>query len=228
LRDQKGNALFLILIAVALFAALSYAVTQSGRSGGGVDKEKLILQASQVIDYVGQVEQTISRMRLINGCADTDISFENPITAGYTNATSPADKSCHVFDPEGGGLSYNAPNSAWFDLTHSAEARYQEWFFTGRPMIWSQGTDASELMIALPYITLELCQELNKKLGTSIPPTLENDGPYDLTIPFVGAYVPSGPGPDANDGEYTNCVEGDGTTFLTAGGYHFYHILIAR
>lgn len=48
--DQRGNVLFLILLAVVLFAALNYAVTSS-MSGGGknASDERYRLLASQLI-----------------------------------------------------------------------------------------------------------------------------------------------------------------------------------
>ena len=101
----KGNVLFLILIAVALFAALSYAVTQSSKTGGsniGKDKAKII--ASEIIQYATSVEQAVSRITLMNGCTDTQISFENPIVSGFINPNAPADKRCHILHLDGGGV----------------------------------------------------------------------------------------------------------------------------
>jgi len=62
---KAGNVLFLILIAVALFAALSYAVTSSSRSGtGGVGEDKAKLAASTLLQYAAGVEQKLLRMTI--------------------------------------------------------------------------------------------------------------------------------------------------------------------
>lgn len=91
---QNGNALFLILIAVALFAALSYAVTQSGRGSGDINRETENLQASQMLQYLNQIRTEVQRMILVKGCADTDITFYD----------APAKPECGVFSPEGANM----------------------------------------------------------------------------------------------------------------------------
>ena len=62
---EKGNVLFLILIAVALFAALSYAVTQSTRSGGGsADRERSILSSASLTQGPTALRTSLIRMVL--------------------------------------------------------------------------------------------------------------------------------------------------------------------
>ena len=65
-RPQGGNILFLILLAVVLFAALSYAVT-SGMRGGGNSASKESLQSQ-----VAALQNTVMGVRssLLRGILD--------------------------------------------------------------------------------------------------------------------------------------------------------------
>jgi hypothetical protein len=138
--SSKGNALFLILIAVALFAALSYAVTQSGRGGGDISREREEIAAAEVAQYIGQVEQALQRLRVISGCSDEDISFDQA-SWGHNNYTHTpvAAESCEIFHVNGGGVPYRTINSDLLNTTQSGNTGYGQYAFSGGIWVFQSG-----------------------------------------------------------------------------------------
>ena len=156
---QNGNALFLILIAVALFAALSYAVTQSGRGGGNADRETAKLQAARVLQYVASIEAAMNKMKLLNGTADTEFSFDTAEWgfSDYQHSTTQPDQN-KVFHPDGGG-------ATWQDFSEMTTF----WKFVGENAVTGLGECADnsssackELMFMLTDISDTLCIEINR------------------------------------------------------------------
>ena len=77
--SERGNVLFLILIAVALFAALSYAVTQSSRSGGGdAGSETSLVDSAQVTQYPAAVRTAIIRQIVSKNITASQLEFNSP------------------------------------------------------------------------------------------------------------------------------------------------------
>ncbi len=169
---QNGNALFLILIAVALFAALSYAVTQSGRGGGNIDREQAALNASMVVQEFSVYSTAISRLKIF-GCAQNEISYEGPynpdFTGTYINPSSSIP--CQVFQNAGGGVTYSDPQDSFLDSSFTGLDGYGRYAFTRNMGINGAGilstpdyTDYSQMVI-VPYISDNICLAINEEVN---------------------------------------------------------------
>jgi hypothetical protein len=112
--SEKGNALFLILVAIALFASISYVVVKTS-GGGGADASQEIdnIKINQFFEYYTAVKSAVDLLRFSNNCSAEPISFTNDSDGdgdwtdnddGYYNPNSPNDFSCHIFHEYGGGI----------------------------------------------------------------------------------------------------------------------------
>ena len=162
---QSGSIFIWIFVMIALFGALSYAMIQSGRQGGAnLSAEQTRLAASEILDYGRAVKDAIRAMS-IDGCTDTQISFEGGSTNGtYTNASAPADKHCHVFDPAGANLKAPQMSDGWGD----------ERLFFGANVVESHdssaqaGTSAPDLTM-IRQVNRETCAAINAMvLGSTL------------------------------------------------------------
>lgn len=238
---ERGNVLFYILVAVALLAALSFAVAQSGRGNvQQLSEERARLFASEIIEYADNIAKAVAQTRL-RGYADTEISFENSAVTGYTNGNC-TDDVCKIFHPSGGGLTYLAPSDEWLDSTHSAELHYGELYFHGTAHIVNIGTDSDDLILFVPYLNQSVCIAINQLLD--ITPTTdavpsEVNGPFAENIKFNGSFgsaVDRKVSGDGTTGETdilhaktAGCTEASGTASTPATGtYHFFKALVAR
>lgn len=187
--SEKGNVLFYILIAVALLAALSFAVSQSGR--GNVNKlseDKARIYATDMIEYGNIIASAVGQLRL-RGCSKNEINFENNISAGYTNPNAPADKSCDVFNINGGGVVYKRPPEA---MTLSGNAI--NYYFNAQNEIKNIGTTCaastcSDLLLLSQSINQESCIAINELLDITNPSGIPPVSPINLSTPkFTGTF----------------------------------------
>lgn len=237
LHHESGSVLIYILLAIALFAALSFAVANIMRSGGGnPTREVMGLQSTDVIQYGDTLKRGVQSMR-IRGVEDTQISFENPQLANYAPHGSCSADGCRVFQTAGGGIAYVSPPDDWLDSAGNGQPLHGEWFFptgtcvedagTGGAGCETDGEDNEDLVAILPWVKKDLCIQINEKLGITNPagePPLATGSAWTAgNTRFTGTFTEAAI--IARSGETAGCLRGNG---VPAGTFFYYKVLLAR
>lgn len=173
-RTETGSILFLILLAVVLFAALSYAVTSSMRGGGRDGSEEgAQALASDITQYGTTVSNELARFLLTRSYTIHDIDmrslYENSyFTNSSGNGSACTSSVCDLFHPNGGGViprrlpEQAADPAATLVLNNINESTNGEPDMTiaviNSP---GAGTSLSDLAIVFAGVTSQVCRQFN-------------------------------------------------------------------
>lgn len=239
-RHQAGSAFLIIMLAIAMFAALSYAVFRGSRqSMSSLTREQVTLAAQEIIGYGDAVQKAVQTLRL-RGCTEEQLSFI--FTGGnsfqvdgteydYSNPSATPDDSCEVFSPNGGRILPRKLKSGFIPSTglpHNWMA--PDSFIVTTTRVHGVGTEnGSDLVMWVGRLQPEVCMKINDMLGV----------PNQSNLPPVDMFDCDG---DIFHGTYSTCTNpiGDGTPVITgksafcsgynASGqlYNYFVVLLAR
>lgn len=227
---QSGSAIIWIFLMIAIFAALNYAVSSGSRSGATqITTEQAKLTAAEILDYGRALKNAVQTLQ-INGCNDTEISFDQAVVTGYSNPNSPDDDSCDIFSPAGGGMRLTKiPEPLRAETIHDYPR------FVANTNVLNMGTLSSELHLWIRTISREACMQYNvlndiDNIGNDAPV----EGGFLATPLFTGTYAETQTFGDDNNGtnflgHTTGChkdsseVNPDGQPY-----YDYYYVLIVR
>ena len=156
----SGNALIYVLIAIALFGALSFTLsrqTANNQEAVTMAAEEVELSAVRVLTYSAQVENVINQMLFIGSQYD-DLDFVRPGEASFD--TQPlSDK---VFHPSGGGLTGKALESK---VVAQIDNNPPAGWYLGRfnNVEWSDTSEEDVILVA-HQIRQDICSYINGTL----------------------------------------------------------------
>lgn len=231
---QSGSAFFIILIAIVLFATLTYAVMRSSRvSEGSLSANQAKLAAQEIISYGNTLADTVQKLR-IRGCAENQLDIANTVwqfgngtlihPAG-DNPNAPA-SGCSVFSINDGKmqpmimpLSYTIGGTVGASNTQLGHSRLNLLRVT------NVGDAAKEDMVLLiARLNLQVCLKINEILGVTNPSNAPPDYTVSTTVLYKGTFA------DTTTMTDTSTVLSGKTAFcaIRNGLYEFNQVLMVR
>lgn len=219
-QKESGNALIYVLIAIALFAALTMTLGRQTDTSeaSALSDEKAELLATQLINYAAQAKSVADQM-IFTGTASAvdDIDFTLPTDAAF-NTPPHINK---IYHPEGGGLN---PASLPAQAVEQNSTDPPAGWYLGRfnNVEWTK-TTAEDIILTAHQINKKVCEKINEKVTGSTTIPVLGDGPKFYLIDdslHTGSNVNLDIGECSGcDPYFSICVTGDGNH------YSFYTII---
>lgn len=239
---ERGNILFLILLAIILFAALSYVVTSSTRvtDQRGMGREAADAALSTMLGWFGTLDAAVLRLSTTGGVDILKIDFRDAAnknqnySGSYSyNGDLCSDPSCELYSPAGGGaipLEFTKYVNPDYAAPSRAGAGYRDYMVM---KIEGIGTPLNDVVLRIKGLKSEICSAYNRSIGISDAAVTDKtasgggvnyDG--DTTAALASSPVYNfGVGQTAAvNGQHTFCI----ITTGPPGFAEFYHVLIAR
>ena len=229
LKDQKGNALWFILIIVVLFGALSAALSRNtGKVNQAGDIEQARVRATAILRYTTSVQTAIEKM-MLQGLSENSLSFK-ALGSDYENGYC-TDESCEVFSTAGGGIPHRNLASLISDKTASS------WIVSAQNFVYLAGCNdanstCTDLLMIAPDIPEDICLQVNAVQRITNPDGLPPQMSAILTdIAFDGTFTPAINNAmlGGNGSSEATEAQGKSAACVDVGGtYTFYQLLLAR
>lgn len=219
-RNESGNMIFFILLAIVLIGLVTAALRSGGLETANIDREDMIIKVSQVRQNAAELERALTLV-MQNGISETAISFaaDNP-SASVDYGTYNTNAEAEIFNPLGGGALWREPPSGVNDGSF--------WEFYGETAVPDVGSDRADLVAVLPNVNALFCTEINRINGQTSQP-LDNGACIHAGAAgrFVPAASPYAGTPNTMDGPFA-VTPAPEACVSCAGAFHFYHVLMAR
>jgi hypothetical protein len=233
---ERGNVLFVILLAIVLIGALTIAIQGSNDAdSANIDDESLAIKTTEVQRFASEVERGVNYI-LQNGISENDLRVSHPKNhSDYGDLSADGTPEDQVFHKDGGAANYRTVPS---DINDGSA-----WEFYGSTSAPNVGSARADMLIVLPNVTQQFCEWVNKLNGqTGDQP--EDTGSTAPSANNAGACVSPGAVARFRDAKqfYSTANTMDTTTFsklpakqacvectdMTGSPYMFYHVVLAR
>lgn len=217
-KNSAGNVVIIILVAVALFGALTFTLSKSmnGGSSDELTQARIDQHVSGLMTYASQAEGVVAQM-MFDGTSIDDIDPILPSDGAFETGSD----IYKLFHISGGGLNYKAAREPPF-VFETAPTTQSAWVTSTVTNVEWTPTASNDLIITAFGIEQNICAELNERItGTTTIPALVGAGFADE------AFAEDSGGSDLTT---TECAACDGYAALCVSNaavdrYYFYSII---